>query len=201
MKFIIATKNQKKKLELERILAPMGYEVLCEADLDAPLPEVEETEDSFEGNAFLKAKSACQATGLAAIADDSGLCVDALGGEPGIYSARYGGRADWNDAQRTAHLLHALEGVAAEERTARFVSAICCVLPGEENRGLFLRGESEGRIAFAPQGEKGFGYDPVFWWGDKTFSQMNDAEKDAVSHRGRALRLLQDKLPGFLQGE
>lgn len=199
MKFIIATKNQKKKKELERILAPMGYEVLCESDLDSPLPEVEETENSFEGNAMLKAISACQATGLAAIADDSGLCVDALSGEPGIYSARYGGRTDWNDAQRTEHLLHALEGVPAEKRTARFVSAVCCVLP--DGRNLCLRGECEGLIAFAPQGENGFGYDPVFLVGDKTFSQMNDAEKDSISHRGRALRLLQERLPDFLRGE
>ncbi len=199
MKFIIATKNQKKKKELERILKPMGFEVLCEADLDTPLPEVEETELTFEGNAMLKAQSACRVTGLAAIADDSGLCVDALGGEPGIYSARYGGRTDWNDAQRTAHLLHALEGLSAEERTARFVSAVCCVLP--DGRQLFVRGECEGTIAAQPQGENGFGYDPVFLVGEKTFSQLNDDEKDRISHRGRALRLLQEKLPGFLQGE
>ena len=196
LKFIIATKNQKKKLELERILSPMGFEVLCEADLDCPLPEVEETGETFEDNALLKARSACEATGLAAIADDSGLCVDALDGAPGVYSARYG-EPGWNDGQRTEHLLHNLEGVAAQQRTARFVSAVCCVLP--DGRSLTLRGECEGSIAFAPQGENGFGYDPVFLVGEKTFSQMDDVQKDGVSHRGKALRLLRERLPSFLQ--
>ena len=198
MKFIIATKNQKKKLELERILAPMGFEVLCEADLDSPLPEVEETGDTFEANALLKARSACEATGLAAIADDSGLCVDALGGAPGVFSARYG-IPGWNDHQRTEHLLHNLEGVEAQQRTARFVSAVCCVLP--DGRSLTLRGECEGSIAFTPRGENGFGYDPVFLVGEWTFSQLNDAEKDRISHRGQALRQLREALPSFLRGE
>ena len=198
MKFVIATKNPKKKQELERILTPMGFEVLCEADLAAPLPEVEETGETFEANALLKARSACEATGLAAIADDSGLCVDALGGAPGVYSARYG-LPGWDDRQRTEHLLHNMEGIPREKRTARFVSAVCCVLP--DGRSLTLRGECEGSIAFAPSGENGFGYDPVFLVGDRTFSQLDAAEKDRVSHRGRALRLLREKLPGFVRGE
>ena len=198
MKFVIATKNQKKKLELERILAPMGFEVLCEADLDAPLPEVEETGDTFEANALLKARSACKATGMAAIADDSGLCVDSLDGEPGVYSARYG-LPGWDDRQRTEHLLHNLENVPEKERTARFVSAVCCVLP--DGRSLTLRGECEGSIDFEPHGENGFGYGPVFLVGSKTFSEMDASEKDLVSHRGRALRLLQQKLPDFVRGE
>ena len=198
MKFVIATKNPKKKQELERILTPMGFEVLCEADLDAPLPEVEETGETFEANALLKARSACEATGLAAIADDSGLCVDALGGAPGVYSARYG-LPGWDDRQRTEHLLHNMEGIPREKRTARFVSAVCCVLP--DGRSLILRGECEGSIAVAPCGENGFGYDPVFLVGDRTFSQLDAAEKDRVSHRGHALRLLREKLPGFVRGE
>ena len=195
MKFIIATKNAKKKLELERILAPMGYEVICESDLDEPLPEVDETGATFEENAALKARSACEHTGLPAIADDSGLCVDALGGDPGVRSARYG-TPGWNDAQRTDYLLKNMEGVPDEKRTARLVSAVCCVLP--DGRSLTLRGECEGYIGDAPRGSNGFGYDPVFVVGDATFAEMDNAEKDRISHRGRALRLLRDRLPSFL---
>ena len=196
MTCVLATHNPKKKAELARILAPLGWEVLCEADLDAPLPDVEETEDTFEGNAFLKAASACRATGSMAVADDSGLCVDALDGAPGVHSARYGERPDWTDADRTAHLLQNLQNVPDERRTARFVSVVCCVLP--DGRSRTWRGECEGIIAHAPRGENGFGYDPVFLVGDKTFAELSAAEKDAVSHRGNAVRALADALKRFI---
>lgn len=179
MKFVIATHNKHKLQELQRILSPLGIDAVT-----ADLSEVEETGTTFSENAYLKAKSACDETGLPAVADDSGLEVDALDGRPGVYSARYAGE-DATDAQRIQKLLGELTEVSAEKRTARFVSAICCVFPN----GDILRAEGDcpGSIAFAPAGEDGFGYDPIFLCGEKTFAQMTAAEKDAVSHRGKAL--------------
>lgn len=179
MKFVIATHNKHKLQELQRILSPLGVDAVT-----ADLSEVEETGTTFSENAYLKAKSACDETGLPAVADDSGLEVDALDGRPGVYSARYAGEGA-TDAQRIQKLLGELTEVSAEKRTARFVSAICCVFPN----GDILRAEGDcpGSIAFAPAGEDGFGYDPIFLCGEKTFAQMTAAEKDAVSHRGKAL--------------
>jgi len=179
MKFVIATHNKHKLQELQRILTPLGIEAVT-----ADLSEVEETGTTFAENACLKAKAACKETGLPAVADDSGLEVDALDGRPGVYSARYAGEGA-TDAQRIEKLLGELSEVPAEKRGARFVSAICCVFPN----GDILRAEGDcpGSIAFAPAGEDGFGYDPIFLCGEKTFAQMTAAEKDAVSHRGKAL--------------
>lgn len=196
MKFIIATKNAHKLEELARILNPLGIEAISEAGLDVPLSEVEETGETFEENAYLKAKAACEQTGLPAIADDSGLCVDSLKGAPGVYSARYAGEGA-SDLDRIHKLLKELEGVPEKERQAKFVSAVCCVLPG--GQVLTVRGECKGSIAFAPAGTGGFGYDPVFLVGQKSFGQLSKEEKDAVSHRGQALRLLAQKLPAFLE--
>lgn len=189
MKLIMATHNQKKLREMERILAPLSITVQT-----ADLPEVEETGSTFAENAFLKAQSACQHTGLPAVADDSGLAVDALNGAPGIYSARYGGEG-LTDEDRVQKLLAALEGVPEAERTARFVCSICCVFPD----GTVLRAEDscEGIIGDAPVGDHGFGYDPVFMRGDRSFAQYSDAEKDAVSHRGKALRTFFQKLKAY----
>lgn len=183
-KFILATHNAHKVEEFSRILAPLGVEV-CTADL----PEVDETGTTFEENAYLKAASACEATGLPAIADDSGLCVHALNGEPGVHSARWAGEV--SDKVRNRLLLERLKEVPASDRLAKFVSVICCVFPSDGERPgdiLTARGECEGAIAFAPAGEDGFGYDPIFLCGEKTYAEMTGAEKDAVSHRGRALR-------------
>ena len=130
-------------------------------------------------------------TGLPAVADDSGLMVDALGGAPGVYSARYAGE-DATDEQRNEKLLQELKDVPAEQRTARFVSAVCCVFPDGET--VQVRGECEGTIAFAPSGSGGFGYDPLFLVGEKTYAELSAAEKDAISHRGRALCALQKEL-------
>ena len=157
----------------------------------ADLQEVEETGTTFAENAYLKAKAACEQTGLPAVADDSGLVVDALNGAPGVYSARYAG-PDATDAQRMDKLLHELDGVPAEQRTARFVSAICVVYPDGER--MDVEGVCEGSVAFAPRGHDGFGYDPIFLVGEKTYAELTPAEKDVVSHRGKALRELAARL-------
>lgn len=191
MKFVIATHNKHKLQELQRILTPLGIEAVT-----ADLSEVEETGTTFAENACLKAKAACKETGLPAVADDSGLEVDALDGRPGVYSARYAGEGA-TDAQRIEKLLGELSEVPAEKRGARFVSAICCVFPN----GDILRAEGDcpGSISFAPAGEDGFGYDPIFLCGEKTFAQMTAAEKDAVSHRGKALEKFNLVLKEYLK--
>ncbi len=182
MKYVMATHNPNKLLELQRILEPLHIEVTT-----ADLQEVEETGTTFAENAFLKAQAACEQTGLPAVADDSGLAVDALDGAPGVYSARYAG-PDATDAERMEKLLGELQNVPMEQRTARFVSAICVVYPGGER--LDVEGVCEGRVAFEPRGCDGFGYDPIFLVGEKTYAELSPAEKDAISHRGRALREL-----------
>ena len=186
MEFIIATHNADKIQEFRRILEPLSIEAVS-----ADLPEVEETGTTFAENAYLKAVSAFHATGKPAVADDSGLEVDALGGAPGIYSARYAGE-DATNEQRIAKLLDTLREVPEEKRTACFVCAICCVLPNGDL--LTARGECPGKIAFAPRGTDGFGYDPVFLTGEKTFAELSAEEKDNISHRGKALRLFAEKL-------
>lgn len=186
MQFVLATHNANKVREFSRILEPLHIKVGT-----ADLPEVAETGTTFEENAYLKAASACQATGKPAIADDSGLCVHALNGQPGVHSARYAGE-NATDADRIAKLLTALREVPAKGRLAKFVCVICCVFPNGDI--LTSRGECEGAIAASPCGQDGFGYDPVFLVGDKTFAQMSSSEKDAVSHRGRALRVFQSDL-------
>ncbi len=184
--FVIATHNAHKIAELSRILEPMGIHVVA-----AEVPDVEETGTTFEENARLKAVSACQTTGLPSVADDSGIEVDALNGAPGIYSARYAGE-NATDADRNKKLLEELKDVPMEKRTARFVSAISCVFPqGEE---ICVTGICEGKVAFQPKGQDGFGYDPIFLVGEKTYAELSPQEKDAVSHRGKALRMLQQEL-------
>lgn len=190
MTFVIATHNAKKLKELERILEPLGFDAVIREDL----PEVEETGTTFAENALLKAESAMRATGMPAIADDSGLVVDALGGAPGVYSARYAGEGA-TDRQRYEKLLEALRGVPAEQRTARFVSAVCCVFP--DGKILTAQGACEGSIAFGPKGEGGFGYDPIFLVGERSYAEMTAEEKDGISHRGRALAKLARELENW----
>lgn len=196
MKFILATKNMKKLAELQRILAPLGCEVISERDLEKPLEEVIEDADSFEGNALLKARSAMMATGLAAIADDSGLCVDALDGAPGVYSARYAGE-EQDDEKNNIKLLKALEGLKNEERTAHFVSAVAVVFPS--GKEFTVRGKCDGYIATEKQGENGFGYDPLFISEKGCFGSLSSEEKDSISHRGKALRAMAEKLKEYLK--
>lgn len=196
MTFILASNNENKLAELRRILLPLGLNVISAKEATAGELEVEETGETFEENARLKALAFVEETGLAAIGDDSGLVVDALDGAPGIYSARYAGEGASNDA-RIAKLLDNLQGVPEEKRTAKFVSAICCVFP--DGREVTVRGECHGRIGFAPVGENGFGYDPVFISeSGKTFAQLTSAEKDKISHRGNALRKLRAALEEIL---
>jgi XTP/dITP diphosphohydrolase len=178
--FVIATHNKNKLNELERILLPLNI-----TPITAELAEVEETGETFEENAFLKAKAACQQTGMPAVADDSGLMVDALDGAPGVYSARYAGEGA-SDLDRINKLLRELKNVPKEKRTAKFVCSVCCVYP--DGRKIVSQGECNGEIAYEPQGENGFGYDPVFLVNGKSFAQLPKEEKDLISHRGRALR-------------
>jgi XTP/dITP diphosphohydrolase len=189
MQFILATHNQNKVLEFSRMLKPLDVDILTEK-----LPEVDETGTTFEENAYLKASAACRETGKPAIADDSGLCVHVLNGQPGVHSARYAGE-NATDADRINKLLGEMKNVVQKDRLAKFVCVICCVFPSGDI--LTSRGECEGAIAFAPQGNDGFGYDPVFLVGDKTYAQMNAEEKDAISHRGKALRLFQKDLQTY----
>lgn len=196
MDFLIATHNNKKREELARILAPLGIRILTAAEAGVALADVEETGATFEENAFLKAASGCRESGLPCIADDSGLEVDALGGAPGVYSARYAGEHG-NDRQNNLLLLENLKDVPEGRRTARFVSSVCCVFP--DGRHFAVRGACEGSIAFAPCGQGGFGYDPLFLVGGKTFGELTAAEKDGVSHRGNALRRLAQELSKHLE--
>ena len=190
MKFIIATHNKKKLAEMERILNPIGIEVST-----AQLQEVDETGTTFAENAYLKANAACKETGLPAIADDSGLAVDALNGAPGIYSARYAGEHA-TDLQKMEKLLYELKDVPKEKRTARFVCSICCVFPNGDY--ITAEGTCEGTIAFELTGDGGFGYDPIFLVGEQSFGQLSDEEKDRMSHRGKALMLFSQKLQEYL---
>ena len=193
MKLVLASKNEKKLREMDEILSSLGIEVISEAQAGVDV-EVEETGTTFEENSLLKAKVVMEASGLPAIADDSGLCVDALGGAPGVYSARYGG-PELDDTGRYRLLLENMKG---QPRGARFVSVItCCFSNGDV---LTARGECPGTIAFAPMGEGGFGYDPVFFLPKlkKTFAQLTPEEKNAISHRGLALRAFREKLEEYL---
>ena len=193
-KLILASNNKKKLKELREILSDMDFEVISQRDAGCDF-EVEETGETFEENAYLKAVAVTKATGLTAIADDSGLVVDALNGAPGVHSARYGGSHDNSDEFRLKLLLKNM--VSHEKRTARFVSCICCTLP--DGMVLRTRGECEGEIIREPRGNGGFGYDPVFevLGTGKTMAELAPEEKNAVSHRGKALEKFKALLKGF----
>lgn len=195
MKMVLASKNAHKLAELSSILSQQGVEVVLESDAGVDV-DVEETGTTFEANALLKARAVMEATGLPAIADDSGLCVDALNGAPGVYSARYGGPG-LDDAGRYKLLLENMRGML--DRRCRFVSCICCCFPGGDT--LTARGECHGTLAYVPKGEDGFGYDPVFFVPGlkKTFAQLAPEEKNAISHRGVALEQFAEKLREYLK--
>lgn len=183
MKVVLASHNQKKMVEMKAILSQMGVEVLSQAEVGMDL-EPEETGTTFEENARIKAQAVMQATGLPAIADDSGLMVDALGGEPGVYSARYGGPG-LDDTGRWQLLLKNMAGES--NRACKFVSVICCAFP--DGGEVMARGECPGILAQGPSGDGGFGYDPIFYLPQlgKTMAQLTPAEKNQISHRARAL--------------
>lgn len=189
--FLMATKNLHKLKELCRMLEPMGYNVICERDLDTPLEEVEENGTTFEENALIKAMAAHKQTGLPAVADDSGLCVDALGGAPGVYSARYAGEHG-NDEKNNDKLLFELKDVPEAERTAQFVSAVACVF--SETDYFVVTGKCHGKIGYERQGKNGFGYDPLFISEKGCFGLLSDEEKDSISHRHNSLVKLSEKL-------
>lgn len=195
MKLVLASKNEKKLREMQEILGHMGVEVCLQSQVGVDV-DVEETGTTFEENSLLKAKAVMEASGMPAIADDSGLCVDALGGAPGVYSARYGGPG-LDDVGRYRLLLENLKG---QPRSARFVSVITCCFP--DGSVITARGECPGTIAFAPMGEGGFGYDPVFFLPErkKTFAQLTPEEKNEISHRGQALRKFQKALEAYVSG-
>lgn len=193
--FIIASNNKSKVEELDRILKPLGISAVTANQAGVSLDDVEETGKTFAENAYIKAAAAFKKSGMPSIADDSGLTVDALNGEPGVYSARYAGEGA-TDEDRINKLLANMKGIPAEQRTAHFVCSVCCIV--DENTVVTAEGICDGVIPTEPVGEGGFGYDPVFITsGGKSFAQLTSEEKDSVSHRGRALRKLYDKLSGI----
>ena len=192
MKIIIATHNKHKLQEMSRILSPMGYEVVTDTELGIELSDVEENGETFLDNARIKSEAGCKESGYPCIADDSGLCVDALGGAPGVYSARYSG-VHGDDDGNNRKLLAELEGVPTEKRTAHFACAICVSFP--DGSEVTATGKCEGYIGYEKKGSNGFGYDPLFMVGDRSLAEMSAEEKDAISHRGNALKELQKILP------
>lgn len=200
MKAVLASKNQKKLKELQAILQELDMECVLESEIGIDL-DVEETGTTFEENSYLKANAVMQAAGMPAIADDSGLEVDALDGAPGVYSARYGGDACRNDQERNALLLKNLAGVPDEKRTARFVSVITCCMP--DGTTILARGSCDGVILHSACGENGFGYDPLFYVPKegKTFAELPAERKNKISHRGRALALFAEKMKETLYAD
>ncbi|AIM15808.1 XTP/dITP diphosphatase [Neobacillus sp.] len=194
---IIATKNPGKAKEFEKIFASRG--VAVRTLLDFPeLPEVEETGSTFEENAVLKAETISKALNKMVIGDDSGLIVDALGGKPGIYSARYAGEPK-NDQKNIEKVLSELKGVEEESRTARFYCALAVAIPGQET--YTVSGTCEGRILEEPRGSNGFGYDPIFYVPEKgvSMAELSSNEKNQISHRANALKKLDSELDSILE--
>ncbi len=195
MDFILASNNKKKLAEMQRILSPLGINVVTAKMLGKTLTDVEEDGATFEENAKIKAENACREMNMPAIADDSGLCVDYLDGAPGIYSARFsGGHGD--DEANNDLLLEKLSGVPMDKRTAYYVCAICCMFP--DGKEITVRGECHGHIGFERDGNEGFGYDPLFLVDGRAFGRYTPEEKDKISHRGNALRLLTNELEKIL---
>ncbi len=197
-KFVIATNNKKKLLELSRILEPLGIEAVTAKEIGIDLGDVEENGTTFAENAYIKAKSAFDLLKgeYCTVADDSGLCVDALDGQPGIYSARYGGEG-LSDVDRYQKLLSDMKDVPKDKRTAHFACSICAVMV--DGTVITAHGECNGTIGYEPIGEGGFGYDPIFMIGDKSFSQLTPDQKDMCSHRGNALRIFKDRLKEYME--
>ena len=189
MKLIIASSNKGKLKEFSALLSPLGYEVCSakEAGIDI---EVEETGKTFAENSALKARAIYDICKECVLADDSGLCVDALGGAPGVYSARYGGLE--SEKERTALLLENMKDVPEDKRTAHFVCTIHFIYA--DGREIAVEGRVDGKIAFEPIGENGFGYDPVFLYNGVSFASVSQEEKNRVSHRANALKALLGKL-------
>ena len=195
MKIIAATKNKGKIKEISNILGKLGFEVESQQDAGYDV-DVLETGDTFEKNALIKARAIAMLCDELVLADDSGLCIDALDGKPGVYSARYAGE-DATDADKVNKILEELK--SKKDRTARFVTSVAFIFPN--GKEITASGEVKGYITAEPLGENGFGYDPIFYSDElkKTFAQASDEEKNSVSHRGRALMALSKKLKDYIQ--
>ena len=193
MKVVLASRNPHKLVEISRITQKFGMELVLQSELGVDI-DVEETGTSFEENSYLKARAVMEATGLPALADDSGIAVDALNGEPGIYSARYGFDESLDDWGRLQLLLKNTENVPDGQRQAQFVCVITLVTP--EGKVIQARGEVHGELLRAPAGEGGFGYDPIFYYPPfgKSLAEVSAEEKNQVSHRANALRVFYGKL-------
>lgn len=217
---LIGTHNRGKIGEISRVLEPLGINCVSSSDLNIELSEPEETGTTFAENARIKAVSAMKESGFPSVSDDSGLEIDALNGRPGVYTARYGGKEDflrlgedfrkkflyehpdYSDVVNFSHsvpfsekieiLLEEMKNVPEEKRTARFRCAICCALP--DGRLIEAEGKVEGKIGYEPNGDNGFGFDPVFYRDGRSFAEYSAEEKDACSHRGEALRLFAEKM-------
>ena len=194
LKFVLASNNPGKLREMKDILSELGIDVLSQKEAGIS-SEPEETGTTFEENAAIKARAAMELSGLPALADDSGIVVDALGGAPGVYSARYGGCN--TDEERMGLLLKNME--KEEHRDAKFVSCIAVAFPNGDV--LITRGECAGKLTYEPRGENGFGYDPIFFMErfGKTLAEVSAEEKNSVSHRGRALRAMKERLADYFK--
>lgn len=193
MKVVLASKNKHKLEEISKITEKFDMELVLESELGVDI-DVEETGSTFEENSFLKAEAVMKATGLPALADDSGIAVEALNGEPGIYSARYGFDKSLDDRGRLNLLLKNTENVPDDKRQAKFVCVITLVTP--QGQTIQARGEVHGMLLRAPVGENGFGYDPIFYYPPfgKSLAQVSPEEKNRVSHRANALKVFYEKL-------
>ena len=193
MKVVLASKNQHKLVEISKITEKFGMELVLQSQLGVDL-DVEENGTTFEENSYIKAAAVMQATGLPALADDSGIAVDALNGEPGIYSARYGFDDTLDDWGRLLLLLKNTEHVSDGQRQAKFVCVITMVTP--DGQTIQARGEIHGELTRQARGENGFGYDPIFYYPPmgKTTAEMTSEEKNQVSHRANALNVFYEKL-------
>ncbi|MBP3684242.1 MAG: RdgB/HAM1 family non-canonical purine NTP pyrophosphatase [Oscillospiraceae bacterium] len=193
MKVVLASKNKHKLVEISQITEKFGFDLVLQSELGVDI-DVEETGTTFEENSFLKAEAVMKATGLPALADDSGIAVDALNGEPGIYSARYGFDDSLDDWGRLLLLLKNTEHVPDGQRQAQFVCVITMVTP--DGKTIQARGEIHGELTREARGENGFGYDPIFYYPPlgKTTAELSSEEKNQVSHRANALKVFYDKL-------
>ena len=193
MKVVLASKNKHKLVEISKITEKFGIDLVLQSELGIDI-DVEETGTTFEENSFIKAEAVMKASGLPALADDSGIAVDALNGEPGIYSARYGFDESLDDWGRLELLLKNTENVPDGQRQAQFVCVITLVTP--EGQVVQARGEIHGELTRQPRGENGFGYDPIFFYPPqgKTTAELRPEEKNQVSHRANALKLFYDKM-------
>ncbi len=191
-KIILASNNKGKIREVSEILTPLGFEVISLKDAGIDI-DIEENGTTFKENAAIKARAIFEITKTAVIADDSGLAVDYLNGAPGVYSHRYGGE-NATDEEKNRKLLGELLGVADEKRTAAFICSICYI--DKDGKEHFVDGRCNGKIGYEPKGENGFGYDPIFMYGDKSFAEISADEKNKISHRALALKSFCELLKG-----